>query len=256
MTTNITFNSNIYTLKEGLLPYADRHFISHIFDPEKLKLLQRFTSLPKIQEECIKSSAICTYLKLYEKDAQKQYFVLTENLSEEKVDYPNGKYTLLKIRQKCKCPATDCPLFSQCRPGEKDLVQKEKAEFRTLKKAEKTNFDDFYPIVMGIERLKETYDSKAFELIANTNLKKHYEKKEVGIIFLDTGNGNSANWENFDLSSYSGSYNSYYQGNVEAKSVVPIIKVDTSKKIINPMLEYQKKENKNRDNPFFKNNKA
>lgn len=234
--SNIEFRSNLYLVSEN--PYNDFEFIQNVFDPIKLEKIRKSTVLqlfPKEQEMIIQQNAVCIYYKKYANNEKSQYYVL------KKVNN--------KLKDICRCRVVQCPyLFTVCRPNQEEDVANEIKAFSHCIKAPVINTEKYYPIMLNFNRVREKYGSLAYDIIANTDMKKYIEQKNEKVTFSYTGKGNGADWDNWvggiDENNFT----------TDSNQLVPTVKLELKQtKRKNPMLELQRKNLKNINNPFFKN---
>ena len=247
METNITFKSNLYNLLEhrsedDIRPYDDASFVSNVFDPEKLKKIKDRTVIRQFklaQEYCISASAICTKAKPYiSKETPQQYWVFRPNMdsSENKI-----------WKDTCKCPFVQCSDFELCRPKQKEKALIEIKARKNFKRTDQTKIVSGYPIIQNLNRIFEHYNTNAYALIDNVDLQRRIREIESRITILSY-DGNF-HYDNSDT----GSYNRNFNANLKSKYVEAIpLQQKKLEKRVNPMLEIQRKSNKNKDNEFFK----
>ena len=254
MGTNIVFKSNLYVLLEhiaentdrpenSICPYNDRRFVEKVFDPEKLNKIIKMTIMRdalkyspcfQVQQKYIGASAICCKSKKFFKNQKSenypQYWIFR---------YSEDKDGNKELRDTCKCPFTQCDLFDACRPGQKEQAIAEVDIRKTLKEVNRTKPIKGYPVISNLNRVFERYDSKAYALIANQDIKQRLTEIESCIKRLDY-DGNP-NWENFDLGTTDRNFGS---GKLSEKdNTIPL---NTSlEKHPNPMIQLQRM-NKNR----------
>lgn len=243
MYSNIKFSSNVYIVcGSSMKPYNNIDFIEQVFDYNKLKQIEKDSKFQtpnpfnQQQEYIISQSKICYYAKNFLDNKSSQYWIL------KKCD--NG------LKGVCKCQILQCEKILECRPEGIDSVKKEIEEFAKIKKADKNDMSSTYPVMLGFNRVIERYtEQKAYKLLANVDMERYIKKSYKKVTFLQ-GHENTSTWDNG--ANGAGTMCEKFLPafpNVKEKYVEISEKQE---KVENPMLKFQRTNNKNADNPFFK----